>query len=282
MKKFAAIAVLLAIPCAASAQSVWMHNRSEMLIETYGSRLIIAYLTPREGLSAQPGDYLVHGSIDLKSRAAGGVARVFSSKCGPAAYEVDGVLSSGTITLTGNAPIRDANCRITNFRPDKLVFTFVRERGSIDPFFVGEWSANEKTCDENEAQEGPILTTVTSRGMGFHEEYCVFSDIRGNANLSTLSMTCSIMDTRSSAIRGLRRIASRIMEIEARDGPAAGAKQTLHKCPINLKDPTKDPSTPSNMEAAEEEYFDKIWDEANQLMKSTLSNWPKQSSGGRR
>jgi hypothetical protein len=36
------------------------------------------------------------------------------------------------------------------------------------------------------------------------------------------------------------------------------------------------------MEAAEEEYFDKIWDEANQLMKSTMSNWPKQSSGGRR
>jgi hypothetical protein len=282
MKKLGVLTLAIMLPSTASAQSVWMHNRSEMLLETYGSRLVISYLTPREGLSAQPGEFLIHGTLDLKSKTVGGVARVFSSKCGPAAYEVGGDLSSGTITLTGNAPIRDANCRITRFRSDKLVFTLVRERGTIDPFFIGEWSANQKTCDENEAQEGPILTTITSRGMGFYEEYCAFSEIRGNANLSTLGMTCSIMDSKSSVVKGLKRLAPRMMEVEFRDGPSAGAKRTLYKCPIDLKDPATDPSTPRNIDAAEEAYFDRISDEANQTIRETMANWPRQPGGARR
>jgi hypothetical protein len=113
--------------------------------------------------------------------------------------------------------------------------------------------------------------------MSFHEEYCAFSQIRGNANLATLSMTCTMMDTKSSAVKGLRRIAPRILEIETRDGPYAGAKQTLHKCPINFTDPKSDPSTPSNMDKADEEYFDRMSDEANQILKETMYNLPQPS-----
>jgi hypothetical protein len=285
MKQLAILTFAVILPTSASAQSIWMHNRSEMLLETNGSGdMIISYLTPREGLSAQPGDFVVQGALDLKTRSAGGIARVFSSKCGPAGYEVGGDISEDkrTITLTGAAPVRDANCKITRRRTDKLVFTYVRERGTIEPSFIGEWSANQKTCDENEAQEGPILTKITPRGMGFYEEYCAFSQIRGNANQATISMTCSIMDTRSSVVKGLRLVTPRVMEIETRDGPSAGAKQNLYKCPINLKDPTADPSTPSNLKEAEEEYFNNASLKAQEDEKFTRYNEPRPAGQGRR
>ena len=288
MNKLSAISLVLvvALPAAASAQSIWMHNRSEMLIETRGDgSMIISYLTPREGLSAQPGDFLVSGSIDLKSRSAGGLARVFSAKCGTAGYEVDGEISEDgkTITLTGGAPVRDANCRITRRRTDKLVFTYVRERGSLDPAFIGEWSVDKATCDENETKEGPyILKQITPRGMSAYEETCAYSQIRGNASMTTLSMTCSFMDSKSTSVRGLRMVAPRIIEIETRDGPSAGAKQTLYKCPINSKDPASDPSTPANMLAAEEEYFESVSLKAQEDEKYTRYNEPRPSAPGRR
>ena len=286
MQKLAILTLAAILPTAASAQSVWMHNRSEMLLETNGGNLIISYLTPREGLSAQPGDYVVYGSFDDTARKNGvsGIARVFSAKCGGAGYEVSGEISDDkkTITLIGDAPIRDANCRITRFRSDKLVFTYSRDRGELHSSFIGEWSANKSTCDENESQEGPMLTSITPRGLGFYETYCAFSQIRGTANQIAVSMTCSFMDSKTSTVKGLKNIAPRIIEVETRDGPSAGAKQTLYKCPIFPKDASQDPSAPANLKTAKDEYFDRISLESSELIKGTMYNWPKQSSGGRR
>lgn len=279
-------AVVVVLPSATAAQSIWMHNRSKMLLETNSKgSMIISYLTPREGLPAKPGDFLISGSIDLKSGTAGGLARVFSAKCGTAGYEVDGAISEDgkTITLTGGAPVRDASCRITRRRTDKLVFTYVRERGSLDPIFIGEWSVDKTTCDESKTQEGPyILKQITTRGMSAYEEYCAYSQIRGTANRSTLSMTCSFMDTKSPSVRSLRMVAPRIMEIETIGGPSAGAKQSLFKCPINLEDQAGDPSTPTNLTAAEEEYFDNVALKAQENEKFTRYNESKTSAPVRR
>lgn len=279
MKKLLPLAVIFAFPNLASAQSVWMHNRSEMLLEMNGSTAVISYLTPREGLSAQPGDFVMYGSIGgvTGKNSVSGVARLFSAKCGPAGYEVSGDISEDkkTITLTGSAPIRDANCKITRFKEDKLLFTYVRERGSIDPSFIGEWSANKTTCNEEEAKEGPILTNISPRGYGAYETYCAFSQIKGDANQASITSTCTTMGNRYSINQDIKKISPREIEIITRDGPSAGAKQSLYKCPIPFKDASADPSTPANMKNAEEEYFNDISAKSHEVITGTMYNWPK-------
>lgn len=286
MKKLSAVLIILFLPHLAFAQSIWMHNRSEMLLETNSHKnFIISYVAPREGLSAQPGDFLVHGTIGfLEKNDISGIARVFSAKCGPIGYEVSGALSDDkkTITLTGSAPIRDANCKITRFKDDKLVFTYAKERGVLDPFFIGEWSANQSTCNEDEAQEGPILTALSPRGLTSYETYCAFTSIKNASNQSIIHATCSSMNQKYSITQNFTKIGNREIEIEAQDGASKGTKQKLFKCPIPLKNAADDSSTASNMQAAEEEYFNRISDEAIQSVKFTHFNMPKQGSAPRR
>lgn len=285
MKKLFLLAAMIVFPNLASAQSVWMHNRSEMLLEARSDgTIIITYLTPREGLSAQPGDFVIYGSIGgvTGKNSVSGIARIFSAKCGPAAYEVGGNITDDkkTINLTGNAPIRDANCKITRFKEDKLLFTYVGERGNLDTSFIGEWSENKTTCNEEEAKEGPILTNISPRGYGAYETYCAFSQIKGDVNQASITSICTTMGNRYSINQDFKKIGHREIEIITRDGPSAGAKQSLYKCPIPLKDASLDPSTPANIKHAEEEYFNDLSAKSHEVITGTMYNWPK--SGGKR
>ena len=260
------LALALPLPSAAAAQSVWLHNKSEMLLEeNKDGNIIISYLSPREGLSAKPGDFVFSGSYGLlKKQEIDGIARLFSEKCGSTGYEVSGQISRDkkTITLTGAAPVRDANCRESRVRTDKLTFTYVRERGSLDAAFIGEWSNHQPTCDETEAQQGPILNYISPRGFSYYESYCAFSQISGPTDRPNIKMICSTMGNNSSDAISMIKSAPRMMEIQWLSGASVGAKQTLFKCPINSKDLSADPSTPDNLRTAEEEYFARASDEA--------------------
>ena len=260
---FLVLALALPLPSAAAAQSVWMHNKSEMLLEEdKDGNIIISYLSPRVGLSAKPGDFVFSGSYEKQE--IDGIARLFSEKCGSTGYEVSGQISRDkkTITLTGGAPIRDANCRESRVRTDKLIFTYVRERGSLDTGFIGEWSSYQPTCDETEAQQGPILNYISPRGFGYYESYCAFSQISGPTDRPNIKMICSTMGNNSSDAISMIKSGRRVAEIQWLSGASVGAKQTLYKCPINSKDLSADPSTPENLSTAEEEYFARVSDEA--------------------
>lgn len=273
MKKFFILSAIILCPHIASAQSIWMHNKSEMLLEMRSNGdFIISYLTPREGLSAQPGDFVVYGSIDAKTNKANGIARLFSAKCGTTGYEIVGQMSQDkkTLTFKGTAPIRDGNCKITKSKEDHLVFTYVKERGSLDPHFIGEWSANQKTCNEEEAKEGPILTNISPRGYSAYETYCAFSQITGDTKKASVSMTCMSMGNKYLMTQDFIKKSDRIIEIVSRDGASAGAKQALYKCPIPFKNAASDPSTPDNLKNAEDEYFTDVFDKAVQAVKSMM------------
>lgn len=110
-----------------SLEPLWNHNGSTMrLIADAGARKFV-YESPREGL-AQVG--VTRGAILFRGKKAGnsytGTAYIFSH-CGAKPYQVKGPVSDDQrqVTLYGEAPIVDSNCRVTGFRRDTLVFTFV-------------------------------------------------------------------------------------------------------------------------------------------------------------
>jgi hypothetical protein len=96
----------------------YMHNGSDMIIETRGDSIHIRYEKPRAGLAsvgAKPGTLLFTG------RRTGdnveGTAFVFKANCPPAAYNVRGRFNARfNLTLEGLAPHWDRNsCAIVSY-----------------------------------------------------------------------------------------------------------------------------------------------------------------------
>ena len=109
-----------------AAELLWDHNGSMVRLIANGAARQFVYVTPRQGLSpvgVSAGTLLFKGTKNGNSYS--GTAFVFSH-CGPAPYQVSGPVSDDQrqVTLYGQAPIQDANCQITNYRSDTLIFTF--------------------------------------------------------------------------------------------------------------------------------------------------------------
>ena len=108
----------------AAAQSLWNHNGSVVQLEARGAERQFYYLNPRPGLPVPPKALLFRGRKTGDQYS--GTAYVFSTRCGSSGYPVQGVvgMDQRTVTMYGQAPLRDQNCRVTGHRADTLVFTF--------------------------------------------------------------------------------------------------------------------------------------------------------------
>jgi hypothetical protein len=116
-------AQILTIP---PGRSIWRHNDSAVYLVVEGSSQRFYYQAPRPGLD-QVGikeDTLLFQGGSTNGMLAG-TAYIFSKKCGPAGYSVQGALSDRLIQLTGKAPTRNGTCQVIGTRDDQLVFDFV-------------------------------------------------------------------------------------------------------------------------------------------------------------
>ena len=139
---------------AQAGQSIWNHNGSQMLLQSYGNQRVITYYVPRRGISAKRGRILFRGTRNGQTYS--GTAYTFRRGCAPAPYQVSGVLSSEyEIVLHGASPVR-RGCRVTGYTRHSgnstLVFTYIRKLGgtvapdpapapqppAIDPGFAGQ------------------------------------------------------------------------------------------------------------------------------------------------
>ncbi len=143
--------VLLVLPSALRAESLWWHNGSVMILHAQGDQRIFEYYEPRRLMQAagvRPGTLLFNGQ--LQGEQYQGTARVFSKHClgAPLAYAVSGPHMSETkIVLTGAREIH-AKCKPTGrYTKDRLVFTYIRPLGPQDaaPASLQDGSIVEKT-----------------------------------------------------------------------------------------------------------------------------------------
>ncbi|CAG0976693.1 MAG: caspase family protein [Rhizobiaceae bacterium] len=107
--------------------SYWDHNGSLMALSAQGDSRVFYYEKPRDLIAkagVTPGTVLFKGKLSGKTYQ--GQAFIFSAKCGPIAYAVSGAVSADwtRVDLRGNRPVRDANCRQTGTKPDRLVFEY--------------------------------------------------------------------------------------------------------------------------------------------------------------
>ena len=122
----AAAAATIATGSVAAAPALWRHNGSTMKAVYAGDTLRIAYDAPRSGLASlgiAPDTQLFQGR-KTGSNTYAGDATTFSKTCGPANYPVSGEVAPDqrSVTLKGRAPARGANCQITSYRDETLVF----------------------------------------------------------------------------------------------------------------------------------------------------------------
>lgn len=123
----AAVALGLASPQANAsncAVDMYDHNGSLMEVQLCDNYLGITYVRPRAGLPSS----VVNGTLLFEGRISGigavsGQSRLFSATCGELTYDVEGAVRPNSILLSGTAPVRDANCRVTRYRNDELLFT---------------------------------------------------------------------------------------------------------------------------------------------------------------
>lgn len=103
------------------------HNGSLMEMQVCdGGGLTISYVQPRRSLRPHGVQYgtLLFDGVEQANGRISGQARRFSGRCGTIAYAVSGTKNAaGTIVLTGSTPVRNKNCQITRYKPDRLVFT---------------------------------------------------------------------------------------------------------------------------------------------------------------
>lgn len=112
-----------------SPPTLWTHNGSTMKLIAEGAGRRFYYVEPRQGMREQgvtPGTLLFDGQR-IGDRYSG-IAYVFSNRCGSSAYEVSGDVAPDqrSVALYGQAPRRDAECRIVGHRDDRLLFEYVQ------------------------------------------------------------------------------------------------------------------------------------------------------------
>jgi hypothetical protein len=111
-----------------SASALWSHNGSVMRLETDGARRFFVYESPRPGLikaGAKRGDVVFDGKREGDIYT--GQAFIFSKRCGPQGYPVNGYVSDDerSVTLEGLAPILGDDCSLKSGKPDVLRFDYV-------------------------------------------------------------------------------------------------------------------------------------------------------------
>ncbi len=118
--------VAAAVPAHSQTASIWNHNGSIVRLEASDTKRSIYYVEPRAGLPAKAGDLLFEGQ--RKGRSYEGTAFLFSQACGKIGYSVTGSIAEDdrTVSMTGTAPRRNAQCQITSYFQDRLVFSFLR------------------------------------------------------------------------------------------------------------------------------------------------------------
>jgi hypothetical protein len=105
----------------------WDHNGSQMYLISDGSNRKFLYQKPRAELNplgVQTGTLLFEGR--RQGARYFGIAYAFSARCGNVTYKVEGNVSSDDreVTLYGKKPIMDAQCNISEYVNDKLIFTY--------------------------------------------------------------------------------------------------------------------------------------------------------------
>jgi hypothetical protein len=117
------LGIVISATCV-SAESLWDHNGSIVVLEAHGSIRKFYYQNPRIGLSVTPGALLFEGR--RTENRYSGTAFLFLKNCEPIGYAVRGPVSQDQrrITLRGKAPRRDANCNVVSYRDDVLRFEF--------------------------------------------------------------------------------------------------------------------------------------------------------------
>lgn len=111
-------------PSAAISQgTMWLHNGSLMTLKASGGQRQFYYHTPRAGVPVTPGTLLFEGI--RSGNTYSGRAYIFSSICGPTAYQVTGIVAADqrSVTMHGKAPRLDARCQTIGNRDDVLVFS---------------------------------------------------------------------------------------------------------------------------------------------------------------
>jgi hypothetical protein len=105
----------------------WTHNGSTVRLSASGTKREFYYVAPRQGLldrGVKPGSLVFSGRRHDNTYT--GIAYIFTQHCGPVAYSVAGEvgLDDRSVTMRGQAPRVDGNCRVTSTRDDTLVFVF--------------------------------------------------------------------------------------------------------------------------------------------------------------
>ena len=73
------------------------------------------------GKGVRNGTVLFEGSWG-RNDSVFGTARLFGRTCGEIEYDVSGAMRGSTLTLRGEAPVRDRNCDVVRYRDDTLIF----------------------------------------------------------------------------------------------------------------------------------------------------------------
>jgi hypothetical protein len=124
-----------AVQSARSSRSLWDHNGSLVYLTAQGSTRRFYYDTPLPGLDAlevRPGSLLFEG------RKVGeqyiGTAYIFSKGCSPKAFAASGPVKSDSlqisVSVSGKAPLPDANCKQIGVRDEVLFFSYKSNTGN--------------------------------------------------------------------------------------------------------------------------------------------------------
>ena len=130
-------ALAFTLPQAANAESgVCTHNGSTMNVSVHAgggpTKVLITYIRPRRTIADQgayDGTEFFRGTMARgRDQTITGNAHIFSAKCGAIPYRVSGEMNrAGTLlTLSGDAPVLDDNCRVRSYRDNsnaELVFS---------------------------------------------------------------------------------------------------------------------------------------------------------------
>jgi hypothetical protein len=120
----AAVAAVAATGTLAANAPAYSHNNSTMKLVPEGDAVRLVYDKPKpglEGLGIKAGTPLFEGKKTGDSTYAGN-ATTFSRACGTATFPVAGEASGGTVTLRGQKPVRDPDCKVTGYTSETLVF----------------------------------------------------------------------------------------------------------------------------------------------------------------
>jgi hypothetical protein len=109
------------------AMDEYDHNGSLMEMQICdGGGMTISYSRPRRGLmgvGVRSGTLFFDG-VEQAGGVISGQARIFNRTCGPIPYAVTGRNHGGSIiVLRGDVPALENGCRVTGYRPEKLLFT---------------------------------------------------------------------------------------------------------------------------------------------------------------